>query len=96
VLERVSRCEAAIIKYSLLAVLNRRREQNLNYKTMSMGFGAILIIIALILGGVQILHIYNIFGGSENRWYFYGGVGVIGLVGIALVAWALMKKTPKK
>lgn len=59
--------------------------------------GAVFVIIALIVGGVQILRIYNIYGSSSNRWYFYGGVGAIGLIGIVLAAWAFVKKdTPKQ
>jgi predicted tellurium resistance membrane protein TerC len=54
--------------------------------------GAILIIIALVLGGLQ--HIHHIYSG--NHWYFYGSVGVVGLVGIVLVVWSFMKKAPKK
>ena len=55
--------------------------------------GAVLIVIALILGGVQLLHVYNIYGDISNKWYFYGAVGAIGLVGILATAWGLMKKT---
>lgn len=59
--------------------------------------GAVLIIVALIVGGVQLLHIYNIYGAGSNRWYFYGAVGVIGVVGIALAAWGwLRKEAPKQ
>jgi hypothetical protein len=68
----------------------------LKSKTISMILGAILIIISLILGGLQILHIHNIYGSSGNKWYFYGSVAVIGLVGIVLAAWSLMKEAPKK
>jgi hypothetical protein len=70
----------------------------LNSKTIGVGLGAILIIIALILGAVRYSGAYD-FGiayGSGNGWYFYGLAGVIGLVGIIIAAWALMKKeTPK-
>jgi hypothetical protein len=35
--------------------------------------------------------------GSGNGWYFYGLAGVIGLIGIILAAWSLMKtEQPKK
>jgi hypothetical protein len=54
--------------------------------------GAVFIVIALIFGGVQVLHIYNIYGIPENRWYYYGSVAVIGLIGIALVVWSFLKK----
>ena len=79
------------------------QNQDLRYVTMKIGItaiGAVLIIVALILGGLQLLHIYNIYGTSYNKWYFYGAVGVIGLIGIILAAWGLMKKetpsTPKQ
>ena len=62
-------------------------------KMTALILGAVLVVIALILGGVQLLHVYNIYGDSSNKWYFYGAVGVIGLVGIAAAAWGLMKKT---
>jgi len=70
-------------------------------KTAITAIGAVLIIVALILGGLQLLlHIFNIYGTSDYKWYFYGAVGVIGLIGIILVAWGLMKKetpsTPKQ
>ena len=61
--------------------------------------GGVLILIALILGGIQLLHLFSgaIYGSSSNKWYFYGSVGAIGLVGIILAAWSLMKKgTPPK
>jgi hypothetical protein len=62
--------------------------------------GIVLIIVAMILGGLQLLHIYNIYGTTDYKWYFYGAVGVIGLIGIILAAWGFMKKelpsTPKQ
>ena len=54
--------------------------------------GLALILTALIFGGVQLLHIYNIYGRGSNRWYFYGAVGTIGILGIMLVAWGLLRK----
>ena len=62
-------------------------------KMTALILGAVLVVIALILGGAQLLHVYNIYGDSSNKWYLYGSVGVIGLVGIAAAAWGLMKKT---
>lgn len=59
---------------------------------MGLVFGSLLILVALVLGGVQILRIYNIYGTRENRLLFYAIVGVVGLVGIILAAWSLMKK----
>ena len=53
--------------------------------------GIVLIIIAIILGAVQHFS-YNFYGDPSNKWYFYGGVGIIGLVGIILLAWSYLKK----
>jgi hypothetical protein len=62
-----------------------------------LALGIVLVIIALILGAVQHFNAlgYSIYGGDENKWYFYGLVGVIGLIGIILAAWSYMRK-PKK
>ena len=54
--------------------------------------GIVLIIIALILGGMQHYGMYNFYGTEGYKWYFYGAVGIIGLVGIILAAWSAMKK----
>jgi len=59
--------------------------------------GVVLIIVAVILGGIQVSHAYNIYGASAHKWYFYGGVAVTGVVGIILAAWGVLKKeTPKQ
>jgi hypothetical protein len=64
-----------------------------------LALGIVLIIIALILAAVQ--HFYygpngqSLYGADANKWYFYGLVGVIGLIGIILAAWSYMRK-PKK
>lgn len=62
----------------------------------ALAIGVALIIIALILGGVQDLHIANIYGGVENKWHFYGAVGAVFLIGIIFVAWGLLKKEAPK
>jgi NADH:ubiquinone oxidoreductase subunit 6 (subunit J) len=61
-----------------------------------LAIGVAVIIIALILGGVQDLHIANVYGSVENKWYFYGAIGAIFLIGIILVAWGLLKKDAPK
>jgi len=59
--------------------------------------GIVLIVVALILGGIQVSHAYNLYGASAHKWYFYGGVAVVGVIGIVLVIWgAVMKETPKQ
>ena len=62
-----------------------------------LALGIVLVIIALVLGAVQHFNAlgYSIYGGDENKWYFYGLVAVIGLIGIILAAWSYMRK-PKK
>jgi hypothetical protein len=67
----------------------------LNSKAAGLGLGAILIIIALILGGLQILHIYDVVPHPTST-YYYVLVGIIGLIGIIIAAWALMKKEAPK
>jgi O-antigen/teichoic acid export membrane protein len=69
-----------------------RAGEKLNNKVMKQLLGAVLVLVAIILGGIQLLRIFNIYGASGNRWFFYGSVGVIGLVGIILLAWSFMKK----
>ena len=54
--------------------------------------GIVLIIIALVLGGMQHFGMYNFYGTEDYKWYFYGALGIIGLVGIILAAWSAMKK----
>jgi hypothetical protein len=65
-------------------------------KMTALVLGVVLIVIALIFGGVQLLHIYNIYGSGSNKWYYYGSVSAIGLIGIILVVWSLLKKQTTK
>jgi len=58
--------------------------------------GVVLIVIAVILGGIQVSHAYNIYGAAAHKWYFYGAVAVIGIVGIILAVWGLVKKETTK
>ena len=47
----------------------------------ALAIGAALIIIALILGGLQDLHVSNIYKSVENKWYFYGAIGAALILG---------------
>jgi len=58
--------------------------------------GIVLIIIAVILGGIQVSHAHNFYGAAKYKWYFYGGVAVVGIVGIILTVWGAVKKEMKK
>jgi Kef-type K+ transport system membrane component KefB len=58
--------------------------------------GGVFIIIALIMGIMQHFGVYSFYGDESNKWYFYGGIGVIGLIGIILAVWATMKQETKK
>jgi len=59
---------------------------------MMLSGGVLLFIIAILLGVVQHWSFYNIYGDRSNQWYFWAVVAIIGLIGIALVIWAYMKK----
>lgn len=54
--------------------------------------GVILVIVAIILGVVQHFNIANIYGSSDNKWYFWALLVIIGLIGIILAAWGYIKK----
>jgi hypothetical protein len=54
--------------------------------------GAVLIIIAIILGLTQHYNVYNFYGDAANKWYFYGIVAIIGIIGLIAAAWSYMKK----
>ncbi len=57
--------------------------------------GLLLIVISVIVAAVQDLHIYNIYGDVSNKWYFYGAVSAILILGIILAAWGFVKKSAK-
>ena len=59
-----------------------------------MAVGVLLIIIALILGGVRLSGRDDLYVPykSGSGWYFYGLVGIIGLIGIIIAVWGLMKR----
>jgi len=54
--------------------------------------GAILIIIALIVGGYEEFAKADLYGASSNKWYFWALIAIVFIIGIILVAWAYMKK----
>jgi hypothetical protein len=65
----------------------------LNSKTIGTALGVLLVLIALVLGGIELFNIYDfvpVLGG--RHLYVYGVFGVIGLIGLILAFWALMKK----
>jgi intracellular septation protein A len=69
----------------------------LNSKMTGLIRGAIIIVIATIVGGIQILHIYNIYGAVHvNKWIFYGVVAIVGIIGIIQVAYSALKEKPKR
>jgi hypothetical protein len=61
--------------------------------------GIVLVLIAVILFVAQ--HFYfgpngqSLYGDAGNRWYFYGLVAIIGLIGLILAAWSYLKKKPQ-
>jgi Na+/melibiose symporter-like transporter len=68
----------------------------LNKRTIQV-LGIVLIIIALILAIIQHFDVYNIYGDPSNKWYFYGIVVVIGIIGIIALIWSYIKKQePRK
>jgi hypothetical protein len=54
--------------------------------------GAVLIIIAIILAITQHYNIYNFYGDVANKWYFWGGIIIIGIIGLIIAAWSYIKK----
>lgn len=63
----------------------------MNKMMLVLGIG--LIIIALILGVVQLtVHVFSIYESTATKYGYYGVVGVIGLIGIIIAAWSYMKK----
>lgn len=66
--------------------------EKLNSKMMKQLSGGVLVLVAIILGGIQILRIHNIYGAGANRWYFYGLVGILGSIGIMLIIWSFVNK----
>lgn len=60
-----------------------------------LAIGIVLMLVAILLFAVQ--HFYfglnnqSLYGGEENKWYFYGLVGIIGLIGLIIAVWSYMK-----
>ena len=77
---------------SSCAIRKKAMVEILDSKTAWLLSGAVLIFIALVLGGMQLLEVYNFAQFVGRRLYFYGIVGIIGLFGIILAFWGLMKK----
>jgi surface polysaccharide O-acyltransferase-like enzyme len=74
-----------------------REGKTLDSKIVEKVSGILLIIIAIILAAVQHFGAYNIYGDQSNKWYFYGLVIVIAIIGIILIVWGYMKgSSPKK
>ena len=59
-----------------------------------LALGIVLIIIALILGALDLSGAYT-YGGMRHL-YVYGIAGIIGLIGIILAAWSYMMKPKPK
>ena len=55
-----------------------------------LALGVVLIIIAIIIGALELSKGYT-FGGMRHL-YVYGIAGIIGLIGIILAAWSYMMK----
>jgi uncharacterized membrane protein YcjF (UPF0283 family) len=71
--------------------IERRRGKITN--KMMLALGIVLIIIALILGAVQLTaHVFSIYGSIASKYGYYGVVGVIGLIGIIIATWSCMKR----
>ncbi|HYB68827.1 MAG TPA: hypothetical protein VEC97_04695 [Candidatus Acidoferrales bacterium] len=45
---------------------------------------------------MQDLRVYSIYGSGANKRYFYSFIGIILLIGIALVAWSYVKRQSLK
>ena len=69
----------------------------MNTKSVALVLGLVLIIVALIAGGLQISDVYKLSGNPAHTPYFYAGVVVIGAIGVILAAYGLLRKeTPKQ
>lgn len=60
---------------------------------MAFALGIVLIIIALIIGAVQLTsHVFNIYGSTTTKYGYYTVIAAIGLIGIIVAAWSFMRK----
>ena len=58
---------------------------------MMLVLGIVLVIIAIMLGIVQLTaHVLSIYGSTTTKYGYYGVVGIIGLIGIIITAWSYM------
>jgi uncharacterized membrane protein YcjF (UPF0283 family) len=70
-----------------------KREARKIMNKMMLALGLVLIVIAVILFGVQYgAHVFNIYDSTTTKYGFYGGVGVLGVIGLIIAAWGYMKK----
>jgi surface polysaccharide O-acyltransferase-like enzyme len=73
-----------------------REEKTLDSKMLEKALGTLLIIIAIILAAIQHFGGYNLYGDPGNKWYFYGLIIIIGIIGVILIAWGYMKSSSSK
>lgn len=53
--------------------------------------GLFLIMVAMLLGAIQDLRIFNIYGSGDYKWYFYSALIIILVAGIAVAVWPYKK-----
>ncbi len=67
-------------------------KERLEKRRVSLLLGLTFVIVALVLGGIQHLHLYDFYGsGLLNQLCFYGGVLVIGVVGTVVMILSVLK-----
>jgi len=59
--------------------------------------GIVLVLIAIILFAIQYgAHMFSIYDSDTTKYGYYGGAGVIGLIGLILAAYGYMKNPAAK